>query len=92
MYEEVLKSLLCRQSLSQLRTDAEYKLFAPLFPQVAALLKNDPKGDPKMVQNHHEEHRSKVNEDKPVTPSFFYAALLGIHCVNAPKILPLKVA
>ncbi|BFL82409.1 polynucleotide adenylyltransferase PcnB [Shewanella baltica] len=77
MYEEVLKLFFAGKALANFERMQEYKLFAPLFPQVAALLKDDPKGTTmKMVQAIMKSTDQRVNEDKPVTPSFFYAALL----------------
>lgn len=77
MYEEVLKLFFAGKALANFELMQEYKLFAPLFPQVAALLKDDPKGATmKMVQAVMKSTDQRVNEDKPVTPSFFYAALL----------------
>lgn len=77
MYEEVLKLFFAGKALANFELMQEYKLFAPLFPQVAALLKDDPKGTTmKMVQAIMKSTDQRVNEDKPVTPSFFYAALL----------------
>lgn len=77
MYEEVLKLFFAGKALANFEQMQEYKLFAPLFPQVAALLKDDPKGTTmKMVQAIMKSTDQRVNEDKPVTPSFFYAALL----------------
>ena len=77
MYEEVLKLFFAGKALANFELMQEYKLFVPLFPQVAALLKDDPKGTTmKMVQAIMKSTDQRVNEDKPVTPSFFYAALL----------------
>ncbi|MGL5046165.1 MAG: polynucleotide adenylyltransferase PcnB [Shewanella sp.] len=77
MYEEVLKLFFAGKALDNFELMQEYKLFAPLFPQVAALLKDDPKGATmRMVQAIMHSTDQRVNEDKPVTPSFFYAAIL----------------
>ncbi|MGI1945667.1 polynucleotide adenylyltransferase PcnB [Shewanella glacialipiscicola] len=77
MYEEILKLFFAGKALANFELMQEYKLFEPLFPQVAALLKDDPKGAPmKMLQAIMKSTDQRVNEDKPVTPSFFYAAIL----------------
>lgn len=77
MYEEVLKLFFAGKALANFELMLEYKLFAPLFPQVDAVLKEDPKGPAmKMVQAIMKSTDTRVNEDKPVTPSFFYAAIL----------------
>ena len=77
MYEEVLKLFFAGKALANFDMMQEYKLFAPLFPQVDAVLKEDPKGPAmKMVQAIMKSTDTRVNEDKPVTPSFFYAAIL----------------
>lgn len=77
MYEEVLKLFFAGKALANFEMMQEYKLFAPLFPQVDAILKEDPKGPAmKMVQAIMQSTDTRVSEDKPVTPSFFYAAIL----------------
>ena len=77
MYEEVLKLFFAGKAMANFEMMQEYKLFAPLFPQVDALLKEAPKGPAmKMVQAIMKSTDDRVNEDKPVTPSFFYAAIL----------------
>ncbi|AAN53948.2 polyA polymerase PcnB [Shewanella oneidensis MR-1] len=77
MYEEVLKLFFAGKAVANFDMMQEYKLFAPLFPQVDALLKEAPKGPAmKMVQAIMKSTDDRVNEDKPVTPSFFYAAIL----------------
>nr|WP_275679596.1 polynucleotide adenylyltransferase PcnB [Shewanella sp. PS-2] len=77
MYEEVLKLFFAGKAVANFDMMQEYKLFAPLFPQVDALLKEAPKGPTmKMVQAIMKSTDDRVNEDKPVTPSFFYAAIL----------------
>ncbi|PWF64106.1 poly(A) polymerase [Shewanella sp. BC20] len=77
MYEEVLKLFFAGKAMANFEMMQEYKLFAPLFPQVDAQLKDAPKGPAmKMVQAIMKSTDARVNEDKPVTPSFFYAAIL----------------
>ncbi len=70
MYEEVLK-LFAGKAMANFEMMQEYKLFAPLFPQVDALLKEAPKGPAmKMVQAIMKSTDDRVNEDASVTPSF----------------------
>ena len=77
MYEEVLKLFFAGKALANFEMMQEYKLFAPLFPQVDAILKENPKGPAmKMVQTIMKSTDTRVSEDKPVTPAFFYAAML----------------
>ncbi len=77
MYEEVLKLFFAGKATDNFEMMQEYKLFAPLFPQVDALLKDAPKGSAmKMVQAIMKSTDERVREDKPVTPAFFYAAIL----------------
>ena len=77
MYEEVLKLFFAGKALSNYQLMQEYKLFAPLFPQVDALVKDDPNGAAAtMVHEIMSNTDLRVSEDKPVTPAFFYAAML----------------
>lgn len=77
MYEEVLKLFFAGKALDNFELMQEFRLFAPLFPQVYQQLKDDPKGHAmRMVQAVMASTDQRVSEDKPVTPSFFYAALL----------------
>ena len=77
MYEEILKLFFAGKALANYELMREYKLFAPLFPQVDALLKEAPNGAAaRMMVNIMNSTDLRVSEDKPVTPAFFYAAIL----------------
>ena len=77
LFEETLKLFLAGQARKTIALLREYGLFAPLFPQVDSLLTD--KGDTPFERfldlaliNTDE----RVAADLPVTPAFFYAALL----------------
>ncbi|TCN81382.1 poly(A) polymerase [Shewanella fodinae] len=77
MYEEILKLFFAGKAGQNLRLMREYHLFEPLFPLVEAQLHDDPKG-PAMRMLTEVMHSTdvRINEDKPVTPAYFFAALL----------------
>ncbi|NMH65869.1 polynucleotide adenylyltransferase PcnB [Shewanella salipaludis] len=75
MYEEVLKLFFAGKALANYQLMQEYQLFAPLFPQVADAIKDEPKAA-KLIQAMLRNTDERVREDKPVTPAFFYAAIL----------------
>ncbi|GGI70784.1 poly(A) polymerase I [Shewanella gelidii] len=77
MYEEVLKLFFAGQALNNFNMMRKYKLFAPLFPQVEHLINEAPHGcAAKMVQEIMLSTDDRVKQEKPVTPAFFYAAIL----------------
>ncbi|ABZ75327.1 poly(A) polymerase [Shewanella halifaxensis HAW-EB4] len=77
MYEEVLKLFFAGKALENFHMMREFGLFEPLFPQVEALLKEYPSGETaKLLQEMMTSTDERVAQDKPVTPAFFYAALL----------------
>ncbi|QIR16088.1 polynucleotide adenylyltransferase PcnB [Shewanella aestuarii] len=77
MYEEVIKLFFSGKAQATYKMMQEYGLFAPLFPQISRLIAEDPKGNTaKMLDAVMKSTDDRVNQDKPVTPAFFYAALL----------------
>ncbi len=77
MYEEVLKLFFAGQAQNNYVMMRDFGLFAPLFPLVDNLLEEDPKGPShKMVKAIMRNTDERVEQDKSVTPAFFYAAML----------------
>lgn len=77
MYEEVLKLFFAGKAEANFKLMNEFGLFEPLFPQVHALLAESPKGEAaRMIQAIMRNTDLRVSQDKPVTPAFFYAAIL----------------
>ncbi len=77
MYEEVLKLFFAGKALQNYEMMREFGLFEPLFPLVETLLKEYPNGETsKLMQEMMANTDERVAQDKPVTPAFFYAALL----------------
>ncbi|WP_164839246.1 polynucleotide adenylyltransferase PcnB [Shewanella livingstonensis] len=77
MYEEVLKLFFAGKAEANYNMMQRFGLFAPLFPQVSALIEELPKGQTaKMLQVVMRNTDIRVSEDKTVTPAFFFAAIL----------------
>ncbi len=77
MYEEVLKLFFAGKAEANYHMMQRFGLFAPLFPQVGALIEESPKGHAaKMLQVVMRNTDIRVSEDKTVTPAFFFAAIL----------------
>ncbi len=77
MYEEVLKLFFAGKAVQNFRMLREYQLFTPLFPLVEAQLKEDPHGPAmRLLAEVMQNTDARIAEDKPVTPTFFYAAML----------------
>ncbi|CAM4058787.1 polynucleotide adenylyltransferase PcnB [Shewanella aquimarina] len=77
MYEEVLKLFFAGQAQNNYVMMRDFGLFAPLFPLVDNLLEEDPKGPShKMIKAIMRNTDERVQQDKSVTPAFFYAAML----------------
>lgn len=77
MYEEVLKLFFAGKAEANYHMMQRFGLFAPLFPQVGALIEESPKGyAAKMLQVVMRNTDIRVSEDKTVTPAFFFAAIL----------------
>ncbi|WP_394130428.1 polynucleotide adenylyltransferase PcnB [Shewanella maritima] len=77
MYEEVLKLFFSGKAKANYDMMQDFGLFAPLFPQVQQLLNEAPNGTmSKMLKAIMDSTDRRVIQDKPVTPAFFYAAML----------------
>jgi len=77
LYEEVLKLLMTGSALPVYELLRHYGLFAHLFPQTEQALAEEPDGFPQTLLTHALANTdARVNEGKPVTPAFLYAALL----------------
>nr|WP_283165435.1 polynucleotide adenylyltransferase PcnB [Shewanella litorisediminis] len=77
MYEEVLKLFFAGKGQANYQMMQDYQLFAPIFPLLADTIAESPKGHcARMVNLVMRNTDIRVMEDKPVTPAFFYAALL----------------
>ena len=77
LFEETLKLFLAGDALKTYYLLRQYELFAPLFPQVATLL--TPAGNSpfeRFLELALINTDERVAADLPVTPAFFYAALL----------------
>ncbi|QSX39144.1 polynucleotide adenylyltransferase PcnB [Shewanella sedimentimangrovi] len=77
MYEEVLKLFFAGKAQANYQMMQDYQLFEPLFPLLQNSINESTKGPAaRMVQLVMRNTDLRVLEDKPVTPAFFYAALL----------------
>ena len=77
MYEEVLKLFFAGKAQQNYKMMQDFGLFAPLFPQIHTLLKGEPNGPgAKMLNEVMKSTDERVRKEKPVTPAFFYAAIL----------------
>ncbi|WP_259651209.1 polynucleotide adenylyltransferase PcnB [Shewanella sp. KT0246] len=77
MYEEVLKLFFAGKAQANYEMMRDLGLFQPLFPQISAQIKEQPNGyTAKMLNAVMSNTDLRVSQDKPVTPAFFYAALL----------------
>lgn len=76
LFEEVLKLFLSGQGLETYRQLQHFALFAPLFPQTAALL-TDPNGrEQQLIEQVLINTDNRVNTGQKITPAFLYAAML----------------
>jgi poly(A) polymerase len=77
MYEEVLKLFFAGKAQANYQMMQDFDLFGPLFPQIQGVIADLPKGHAaKMLNAVMRSTDDRVNQDKPVTPAFFYAAIL----------------
>jgi len=77
LFEETLKLFQAGHALKTYHLLREYGLFAPLFPQVATLLtKENNSPFERFLEQALSNTDDRVAADLPVTPAFFYAALL----------------
>ena len=77
MYEEVLKMFLSGKAKKNYTMMRELGLFRPLFPLVDAQLnENNQAPITALISQMMDNTDQRVQQEKPVTPAFFYAALL----------------
>ena len=79
LFDEVLKLFLSGKGKKTFQLMEEYGLFSPLFPTTAKLLSDqseDSKRFHSLILSALENTDRRIQQDKPVTPAFLYAALL----------------
>lgn len=74
MFDEVLKLLMSGYGVSVYQLMQQYGLFEPLFPQTQACL-HDPQSRA-LIEQALKNTDARIQQGKPVTPAFIYAALL----------------
>ena len=75
LFDETLKLFLSGHGRKTLQQMQEYDLFATLFPSAASALELDERNR-KLLDLALESTDDRICRDRPVTPAFFYAALL----------------
>ncbi|WP_298773820.1 polynucleotide adenylyltransferase PcnB [uncultured Shewanella sp.] len=77
MYEEVLKMFLSGKARKNYHMMRELGLFRPLFPLVDTQLNEDNQAPiSALIEQMMDNTDQRIQQEKPVTPAFFYAALL----------------
>jgi poly(A) polymerase len=77
IYEEVLKLFLSGEGVASFELLRQYGLFGQLFPHTEAALAREIDGHPQILVSRALENTDRrIDEDKPVTPAFLFAALL----------------
>ncbi|MFQ5938115.1 MAG: polynucleotide adenylyltransferase PcnB, partial [Acidiferrobacterales bacterium] len=77
MFEEIIKLFHSGRALKTYELLCQYRLFGYLFPLTQETLALEGNGSPRtLVSNALANTDSRVQEDKPVTPAFLFAALL----------------
>ena len=76
LFDEVLKLFLSGYAIYTYDLLLDYGLFEQLFPASAAALRHNPEYTDTLIRNALENTDLRVQQDKPVTPAFLFAALL----------------
>ncbi|WP_137888293.1 polynucleotide adenylyltransferase PcnB [Pseudomonas sp. 2FE] len=76
LFDEVLKLFLAGYAERTFELLLEYDLFAPLFPASAAALKRNPDYAHSLISQALANTDLRIQQGKPVTPAFLFAALL----------------
>ncbi len=77
LFDEMIKLLLSEQGEANFEGMLQFGLFQTLFPAVAQAMQDDDTGaTEKLIRLALRSTASRMAQDKPVTPSFIYAALL----------------
>ncbi|SDM47274.1 poly(A) polymerase [Franzmannia pantelleriensis] len=75
LFDEVLKLMLAGQALATFRLLREYGLFAMLFPEADESIAELPWAEP-LIERALANTDARIQEGRPVTPAFLFAALL----------------
>jgi len=75
LFEEVLKLFLSGQAVETFRLLREYNLFEQLFPYTEEALQEIPDKESFIIKALHNTDK-RIQQNKPVTPAFLFAALL----------------
>jgi poly(A) polymerase len=75
MFDEILKLLMAGSGSETLVLMHEFGLFAALFPDAARAIEQDPIGE-RLLHLALRNTDQRIQQQKPVTPAFLYAALL----------------
>lgn len=76
LFDEVLKLFLSGHAERTFELLLEYDLFAPLFPASAAALEQNPDYTGRLIRQALANTDARIEQGKPVTPAFLFAALL----------------
>ncbi|HEY9198227.1 MAG TPA: polynucleotide adenylyltransferase PcnB, partial [Gammaproteobacteria bacterium] len=77
LYEEVLKLFMSGEAATTYEMLRQYGLFGRLFPETEAALAEEVDGHPQILIGKALDNTDRrIDEDKPVTPAFLFAALL----------------
>lgn len=76
LFDEVLKLFLSGHGERTFELLLDYDLFAPLFPASAEALERDPGYTGRLIRQALANTDARIEEGKPVTPAFLFAALL----------------
>ncbi|UVE17046.1 polynucleotide adenylyltransferase PcnB [Pseudomonas sp. LS44] len=76
LFDEVLKLFLTGYAERTFDLLLDYGLFAPLFPASAAALKHNPEYTERLIREALASTDDRIEQGKPVTPAFLFAALL----------------
>ena len=76
LFEEVLKLFMGGRAEQTFDLLQEYGLFAPLFPATAVALERNPDYAETLIRNALANTDLRIQQGKPVTPAFLFAALL----------------
>src|SRR5690554_6525789 len=76
LFDEVLKLFLGGQGERTFDLLLEYDLFAPLFPDTDEAIDEQPEYTLKLIRQALRNTDQRINEGRPVTPAFLFAALL----------------
>ncbi len=75
LFEEVLKLFLSGQAVETFKLLREYNLFGQLFPYTEDALQENPEREAFVIKALHNTDK-RIQQNKPVTPAFLFAAIL----------------